>query len=105
MDISKHTDSFVKEMGIKCYKNSIYAFLSVVFLCGGCSSEQDKLQVGQTWIYKTNASNPFKAPNIYRQRIIDLKEGYVLYIENDTDTLSCSERWFLIGAEEEKNYR
>lgn len=43
--------------------------------------------------------NPFVDEYYIKSEVIDVKDGYVLYIENDTDTLTSTVKTFLIGNE------
>lgn len=50
-------------------------------------------KVGQTWEHFYDIDDPFKKVHCQR-KIVDIKDGYVLYVEEDGDTLSGSARWF-----------
>lgn len=57
-----------------------------------------ELKVGQTWKYSYNSDNPYeKSPMIYRT-IIDLEGNYVQYVQDGGDTLSDSQRNFVVNS-------
>jgi len=62
---------------------------------------KENLKVGQIWEYSTNHDdNPFAKYKrdviIVRQRIIDIKGDYILYIQNK-DTMTCTKDYFFTG--------
>lgn len=65
----------------------------------------DNVKVGQEWHYIINKNNPYEKPIIKKQVVIGVANGYVQYIENDKDTLSCSVSWFKLGNERQKHCR
>lgn len=58
---------------------------------------------GEKWEYVLNYDNPFKDPIVYRYEILDVKDGYVLYVKNETDTLSSRIGYFVSGSNCVKN--
>jgi|TARA_R110000824_G_scaffold106610_1_gene251925 hypothetical protein len=78
---------------------ALYTLLVAVFV----SCKEHSLKVGQTWIWASNKDNPFKSSEVYEQKIIGIKDGYVWYIQNKKDTLSMSKRMFVVGAELQEN--
>lgn len=64
---------------------------SVVFVC------PDSLKVGQVWLWVANQNNPFEDKRYCYQRIISIKNGYVQYVENDTDTMSSRIGLFVVN--------
>ena len=83
---------------IKTLKSYTLYTLLVAFIFYGC--KQNSLEIGQTWVY--THKNPFANIKPKKQLIIDIKNGYVQYVENKTDTFSMSKRMFVIGAELKK---
>jgi len=83
-------------------KNIIWIFIVIVWVCiasYGFGLFDTKVKVGQAWQYVIYKDDPFKKPIFKRYRVIDVKNGYVLYLNEKNDTLSDSERWFTSGAE------
>lgn len=64
---------------------------SVVLVC------PDSLKVGQVWLWVTNQNNPFEDKKYCYQRIISIKNGYVQYVENGTDTMSSRIGLFVVN--------
>lgn len=78
-------------------KKLLLLLLSFVLLsCNQSDIDIYKLKVGQTWTYSTGGGNPFRDYITKDQKIIAISSGYVQYVEN-SDTLSCSKKWFVIG--------
>lgn len=46
--------------------------------------------------------NPFIDEYYIKSEVIDVKDGYVLYIENEKDTLTSTVKTFLMGNELQK---
>lgn len=90
---------FEKMNTIKIF--TLYSLLILVFV--NCKQqsicEKQNIKVGQTWIWISNKKDPFKSKKIYEQKVINIKNGYIQFIENGRDTLSMSECMFLSGAE------
>ena len=57
------------------------------------------LKEGQTWVYVLNKNNPYEDKKIYYKKIIEIKKGYVLYIENSKDTLNQKIKLFTVSSE------
>ena len=56
-----------------------------------------KIEVGQHWRKEYNIGNPFEESRIYDYFVIDVKDGYVLYIQNRDsyiDTMSMETEYF-----------
>ena len=58
----------------------------------------NSLKVGQIWKYTYGDGNPYKKPTIHYEKIIGMKDGYVLYISDEKDTMSSTEQQFVIGS-------
>jgi hypothetical protein len=90
-------------------KKIILVGLLSLFLLSSCTvndRKMNQLEVGQVWLFTTDKDNPFvDQKNIYKQEVIALSGDYVQYIQTSiygVDTLSCSKRWFVSGAELQK---
>ena len=57
----------------------------------------EKVEPGQVWHYYLDENNPY-SPFI-KQVVIGVQDGYVQYIQNGRDTLSCTEFYFKFGSE------
>lgn len=72
----------------------IYLLISQVFY-----SKEDLIKVGQTWKYSFGMDNPFEKGFVRYREVIDIKGDYVLYINEEGDTLSETKRWFVVSGE------
>ena len=57
------------------------------------------IEVGQVWEETLYEDNPYKETKTYTKEVIEIKNGYVLYVENSIDTLSESKYWFTVSSE------
>jgi len=65
--------------------------------------KESKIKVGVTYKYTTTTSNPFYKPLIKYYRVIDIKDGFVQYIDSThRDTSSERLGMFIVGTEELK---
>jgi hypothetical protein len=65
--------------------------------------KESKIRVGVTYKYTVTTSNPFDKPLIRYFRVIDIKDGFVQYIDSThRDTSSESLGMFIVGTEELK---
>lgn len=64
--------------------------------------EMYTLSVGDVWTYQANSDNPFSKSPVRVNRVIDLKGDYVLFVQNEEDTISTTRRWFIIGSKKYK---
>ena len=60
--------------------------------------KEESIEVGQTWKYEHGHDNPFKKPTIHWKRVIDVQGDYVLYVQDNRDTLSDKKQWFIISS-------
>jgi len=72
--------------------------LFAIAICS-CAPEQTKVEEGQTWYCIYRDDDPFKPITIYLFEVLDVRDGYVLYVQktagDDFDTLSSSIKSFL----------
>lgn len=65
--------------------------------------KESKIRVGVTYKYSFSTSNPFDKPFIRYYRVIDIKDGFVQYVDSTyQDTASESLGMFVVGTEELK---
>lgn len=60
------------------------------------------IEVGQHWRQEYNVDNPFKEVRTYDYFVIDVKDGYVLFIQHinsDIDTMSEETKYFFWGKD------
>lgn len=58
------------------------------------------VKVGDVYSYEWKKGNPFEKSRISYYKVIDMKDGYVLYVDTvNKDTCSSSTRMFIFGAE------
>lgn len=75
------------------------SLLCLVLLLGltGCLLTRDP-QPGELWEYRTSGT-PFKSQIIQHNRVLQVKDGYVQYVDELTGRIdSCSVGWFRIGS-------
>ena len=89
-------------------------YLLIIFLCVisilGCEksevgneyvrmkSEKVKcLEPNQVWRFEYKQDDPFKMGKIHRARVIELKDGWVLYQSLDTNTIRSEEAMSFVG--------
>lgn len=70
-----------------------------LFSCSERERNISKIKLGQTWKYVGNENNPYEKAIIHYNRIIDVTGEYVLYIQDNKDTLNDTKFWFVIGSE------
>ena len=86
------------------YKRITRYFGYILLVAGliSCSEQErniSKIKNGQTWKYVDNENNPYEKAIIHYNRIIDVTGEYVLYIQDNKDTLNDRKFWFVIGSE------
>jgi hypothetical protein len=65
--------------------------------------KESKIKVGVTYKNSFPTSNPFNKPFIRYYRVIDIKDGFVQYVDSaHQDTASESLGMFVVGTEELK---
>jgi len=85
----------------------IFGVLLAIFIAFVCSNKSftKNATVKPHQIYHMyfdhipGVDNPFVDEYYIKSEVIEVKDGYVLYIENDTDTLTSTVKTFLIGNE------
>lgn len=64
---------------------------------------ENDVAIGQIWVYDSCSEDPFKDPCPKRYKVLDIKNGFVKYLNmKDNFESSCSLHWFLVGAVLEK---
>jgi len=58
---------------------------------------KNTINIGDVWEFYENG-NPFMKNKILTRRVINIKMGYVEYVENNKDTLSVRDSIFLINS-------
>jgi len=62
------------------------------------NKEETKIEIDQTWEYVGNKDNPFETTIYDTNVVIEIKNDYILYVQNDKDTFSIKYRLFPIGS-------
>jgi hypothetical protein len=77
-----------------------------IFICLNKSKhyneEEQKIssmKVGQVWKHTYDENNPYKETIIYYHKIISINGDYILYIENNKDTLSSKKNLFILNSD------
>ena len=75
----------------------IFCFWSFAFsyICGVFD---DKVEVGQTWVYRQQG-NPFDKGMVHRKEVIGVNGAYALYVLDSKDTLSAPKPSFRRGSD------
>jgi len=60
-----------------------------------CDTPAIEVKVGQTWKAVYNDDNPYEVIVINYREVIDISGDYVLYIQNEKDTLNKQIYWFV----------
>jgi hypothetical protein len=94
---------------MKDFRNIIIIALCfiLVYVCGLFAIQfmetgnitQSSIKVGQVWEVTYNRDNPYEENITFRNNVIGVDNGYVLYVQNGKDTLNETKRWFVILSE------
>ncbi len=85
------------------YRYGYLLYTLVVAFAIGCTNEEDSIKdsikVGQTWKQTLFEDDPYRKAVIDYKEVIEITGEYVLYIENDKDTLHEKKYWFVVRSE------
>lgn len=88
----------MKKILIGCYV-LVLCSIVVYYVSKMAYSKEDSIKVGQTWKYSIGTDNPFEKGFITYKEVIDVKGNYVLYINENKDTVSETKSWFVVCGE------
>lgn len=91
--------------------NGFFAYVLLAVVLSSCNGFSDP-KVGEIWRYRPKSSNenPFRETStlrpFYDYKVIDVKDGYVLYFDlSDSTKESSTIRFFKLSAERLSDYR
>lgn len=73
-------------------------FIYSGYILGSLFDTNKDIHPGETWEFVIDNDNPFEEPISYKFEVLDVKDNYVLYIEDGRDTLSSTVRYFTLGS-------
>jgi len=77
-----------------------YVFAAGYLICDMADVFKDTIKPNQVWRWTGTNDNPFKKPSTVDYKVIDVKDGYVKYVDlKDNDTTTSTKHWFYIGSE------
>ena len=79
-------------------KLSYVFYLVLVAFATGCTNIEDSIKVEQTWKHTLFEDNPYRKAVIDYREVIEITGEYVLYVENNKDTLHEKKYWFVVSS-------
>ena len=73
--------------------------ISILSLDGCNNIKEHTVAVGQVWKETCHQDDPYQKADIHYKKVIEITGDYVLYIQDDKDTLHEKKYWFVVCSE------